>query len=125
MPAVRLWLALLVGVEDLGERDGSADVVALGVVDAESCDHALGLVVGDELGDRFFAEASGDPDDGLDHELVDLSAGGVLDELAVDLDVVERQVLEVVEGAEAGAEVVQREAAAVVAAGAARTPGRG
>ena len=38
----------------------------------------------------------------------------VADELAVDLEVVERQVLEVVEGAEAGAEVVEREAAAEV-----------
>ena len=71
--------------------------------------------VGDELGDRLFAEASGDADDGLDHELVDVSAGGVLDEFAVDLDVVEWQVLEVVEGAEAGAEVIEREAAAEVA----------
>ena len=38
----------------------------------------------------------------------------VADELAVDLEVVERQVLEVVERAEAGAEVVEREAAAEV-----------
>ena len=34
------------------------------------------------------------------------------DEVAVDLEVVERQVLQVVEGGEAGAEVVEREAAA-------------
>ena len=44
-----------------------------------------------------------------------LSAGRVFDEFAVDLDVVEREVFEVVEGAEAGAEVIEREAAAVVA----------
>ena len=56
-----------------------------------------------------------DADDRFDHELVDPSAGGVLDELAVDLDVVKRQMLEVVEGAEAGAEVVQREPAATIA----------
>ena len=85
----------------------------------------LGLLVGDELGDRLLAESLGDADDGLDHELVDLAVGGVLDELAVDLDVVERQVLEVVEGAEPGAEVVQREPAAVVAQAAGRMPGRG
>ncbi len=36
----------------------------------------------------------------------------VADELAVDLEEVERQVLEVVEGAESGAEVIQREPAA-------------
>ena len=114
-PALRLWLALLLGVEDFGERDGFADVVALGVVDAELPDHSFGLFVGHEFGDRFFAEASGDADDGFDHELVDLSAGGVFDEFAVDLDVVEGEVFEVVEGSEAGAEVIEREAAAVVA----------
>ena len=53
------------------------------------------------------------------------AAGGVLDELAVDLDVVERQVLEVVEGPEAGAEVVEREPAAEVAQVLRRTLGRG
>ena len=74
-------------------------MVALGVVDSESGDHPLGLLVGDELGDRFLAEALGDADDRFDYELVDVSAGRVLDELAIDLDVVERQVLEVVEGA--------------------------
>ena len=46
---------------------------------------------------------------------VGLVAHAVGDELAVDLQVVERQVLEVVEGAEAGAEVVEREAAAELA----------
>jgi hypothetical protein len=50
-------------------------VVALGVVDSESGDHPLGFLVGDELGDRFLAEALGDPDDRLDYELVDVSAG--------------------------------------------------
>ena len=94
---------------------GWADVVALGVVDAEASDHAFGVFVGDELGDRLFAEALGDADDGFDDELVDASAGRVFDEFAVDLDVVEWEVFEVVEGAEAGAEVVEREAAAVVA----------
>ena len=51
----------------------------------------------------------------LDHELVGAAGGQLRDELAVDLQVVERQVLEVVEGAEAGAEVVEREAAAELA----------
>ena len=61
----------LVDREHLGEGERLADVVALGVVDAEASDHAFGVFVGDEFGDRFFAEALGDADDGFDHELVD------------------------------------------------------
>ena len=45
-------------------------------------------------------------------DLIDLADRQLADEVAVDLQEVERQVLEVVEGAEAGAEVVQREPAA-------------
>ena len=44
--------------------------------------------------------------------LVALTVHRVADELAVDLEEVHRQVLEVVEAAVAGAEVVEREAAA-------------
>jgi hypothetical protein len=47
----------------------------------------------------------------LDDELVGAIVGAVADELAVDLEVVERQVFQVVKGTEAGAEVVQGEAA--------------
>jgi hypothetical protein len=65
----------------------------------------------DEFGDRLFAEAVGELYKGLDDELVGAVFDAVADELAVDLDVV-RQVFEVVEGSEAGAEVVERESAA-------------
>ena len=69
-------------------------------------------VVLDELGDRRLAEAAGDLDDRLDGELVGVAARHVADELAVDLDHVEGQLLQVVEGAEAGAVVVDRDLAA-------------
>ena len=72
-------------------------------------------LVADELGDRALAHAAGELDDGADHEPVGGVGGAVADELAVDLDEVEGQVLEVVEGAEARAEVVQGEAAAELA----------
>ena len=49
-----------------------------------------------------------------DHELVGAVVGQIADEVAVDLEPVERHMLEVVEGGEAGAEVVQGEAAAEV-----------
>ena len=91
---------------------GPADVKALGVVDALRAHEGLQLRVADELRDRLLAQPAGDPHDGLDDELVGLVAQAARDELAVDLQVVEGQVLEVVERAEARAEVVEREAAA-------------
>jgi hypothetical protein len=55
-----------------------------------------GRLVGDELGDRLLAHAAGDVHHRGDHQPVGLVAHAVGDELAVDLQVVERQVLEVV-----------------------------
>ena len=72
-------------------------------------------LVADELGDRALAHAPRELDDGADHQAVGGVGGAVAHELAVDLDEVEGQVLEVVEGAEARPEVVQREAAAELA----------
>ena len=69
-------------------------------------------VVLDELGDRRLAEAAGDLDDRLDGQLVGVVARHVADEGAVDLDQVEGDLLQVVEGAEAGAVVVDRDLAA-------------
>ena len=57
-----------------------------------------------------------DADERLDDELVVREPGSAADEVAVDLQVAERQVLEVVKGAEAGAEVVERDGAAERAA---------
>ena len=66
-------------------------------------------VVLDVLGDRRLAEAAGDLDDRLHGELVGVAVGHVADERAVDLDQVEGDALQVVEGAEAGAVVVDRD----------------
>ncbi len=51
-------------------------------------------------------------DDRLDGQLVGVAVGHVADEGAVDLDQVEGDALQVVEGAEAGAVVVDRDLAA-------------
>lgn len=79
------------------------------------------MVVADELGDRLGAEASGDVDYGLDDELIGGGVDELGDEPAVDLQVVELEVLEVVEGGKAGAEVVEREQAAELSLSRARS----
>ena len=104
---------------------GSAEVVALAVVDAEAGQHFDGFLVADELGDRALAHAAGDLHDCGDQDAVGLIHGAVADELAVDLEVVEGQVLEVVEGAEAGAEVVEGEVAAQLGQALGELRGRG
>src|SRR5689334_17336291 len=93
-----------------GNRAGPPDVEALGVIDAVLLEEPDRLVVGYRFGDGLDPEALGDADDRLDHVLVDLAAREVLDEFAVELEVMDRQVLEVVEGAEPGAEVVEGQA---------------
>jgi hypothetical protein len=50
-----------------------------------------------------------DPVDGLRHRLVDGVALEVLHEAAIDLEVVDGEVLQVAEGARARAEIVERE----------------
>ena len=94
------------------DRGGAADVVALGEVDAVAAQEQLGLVVLDAFGDGLLVEAAGQRHQRLDDELIGAVVTAVSDELAVDLEVVKGDVLEVEEAAEAGAEVVQREAAA-------------
>jgi hypothetical protein len=96
----------------LVDRLRAPDVEALHVVDAVVAQQLDGPVVAHELGDRGLAELAGELHDGLHHRLVGVALAQVPDEVAVDLQELERQVLEVVERAEAGPEVVQREAAA-------------
>ena len=96
---------------------GASGVVALCVADAEGVEEGEGLVVLDEFGDGVGAESVGDVDDGFDDELVGGCLGESFDEFAVDFEEVEFEVFEVVEGREAGAEVVEREVAAVLAEG--------
>ena len=99
-------------VHALGERSGPGDVVALREVDAELAQQLERLGVLDALGDGLQAEAARERDDRLD----DVGAGRVRREVAheldVDLEEVERELLEVGEAAVAGAEVVEGELAA-------------
>ena len=101
-------------------------MVALRVVDAALPEEAGGILVGHKLGDGFLVESPGDADNGLDDELVHRACDDPSDEIAVDLEIVEGQRLEVVEGAKAGTEVVQGELAATDAQGAvlSRSAGR-
>ena len=55
------------------------------------------------------AEAPGEGDDGVDDEAIGEIVDAVQNELAVDLEIAEWQIFQVVEATEAGAEVVERE----------------
>src|SRR3954454_4757902 len=91
-----------------GRRPGPADVVALRAIDAEPAQELERRGVLDILGDRLLAQAPLEAHDRPHGHLVGGTRQQGRDELAVDLDDVDCQVLEVGEGAEAGAEVVQR-----------------
>src|SRR3954471_8724190 len=100
------------GGERVLDRDGPAEVEALGEVDAELADGLEDVLVGDELGQARRAEPARDRHDGLDDEPVRRVLAHPSDELAVDLEDVEVEVLERRERGEAGPEVVEREPAA-------------
>src|SRR4051794_23735371 len=96
----------------VGYRGRATRVVALREVDAEPAEHPQRRLVAHELRDGALAEAVRDLDYRLDGQLVGLGRRDLADEIAVDLQVVERQVLEVIERSETGAEVVECERAA-------------
>src|SRR3954447_4477152 len=98
--------------ERFGDRCGTSDVVPLGVVDAELAHRLQRVGVGHELRQGWRSQASGDGDDRLDDEPVGGVVAQAADELAVDLEQVEAEVLEVGERREARAEVVERQATA-------------
>src|SRR3954463_3716954 len=100
------------GGERVLDRDGPAEVEALGEVDAELADGLEDVLVRDELGEARRAEAGGTPPAPLDDEPVRRVLAHAADELAVDLEDVEVEVLERRERGEAGPEVVEREPAA-------------
>ena len=83
----------------------------LGEVGAEVAEQRERPLVLDPLGDRLQAEQAADADDAADEPLVVGVVGQRPDVRAVDLDVAERQVAQVGEGAEAGPEVIEREPA--------------
>src|SRR5512133_3651281 len=95
----------------LGDRDRLAEVEALRHVDAELAQQLDRGRLLDVLGDRLLAQTARDLDDCPDRELVGVVARQVADEVAVDLDQVEGQVLEVVEGPEPDPVVVDRDRA--------------
>src|SRR2546428_1530152 len=89
-----------------------ADVITLPKINTDLAEETSGLLVRNELGDGLLAHSPCDADDGRNHELVHGACGEAADEVAVDLEVVKREALEVVKGSEARAEVVQGESAA-------------
>src|ERR1051326_533801 len=105
--AVSLLLTWAVTGDTLRRRNPQA----LRVVDAELAHHPQHRVGLDPLGHGGDAHGAADAADGGDHGAVDGIVGDVAHELAVDLEEVHRQVLEVAERAHARAEIVQREAA--------------
>src|SRR6516164_8966476 len=88
------------------------NAVALGVVDAEAGEHLDDLGVLGELGDGLLAGEMPDLVDRAHHLAIDRIAQDLAHEAAVDLEVIDREVLEVTEGGEARAEVIECELAA-------------
>src|SRR4051794_19489881 len=86
--------------------------VTLGEVDSVATEQTQCRVIAHELGDRLLSEPVRNLDDRFHGQLVSLRRGQLADEIAVDLQIVERQMLQVVERTEAGAEVVECECAA-------------
>ena len=81
-----------------------ADAVSLRIIDADFAQRLYGGVVFDKLGDRLFAHDLADAADHLDHGAVDRIVEHVLDEPAVDLEVVHRKILQIAERRHAAAE---------------------
>src|SRR6185437_9555829 len=86
--------------------------VSLRVVHAQALQHVDDLLILGELGDGLFAGQVPDLVDRAHHLPVDGIVQYLLDEAAVDLQVVDRKVLQVAERRQAGAEIVEREFAA-------------
>src|SRR5882762_2757211 len=90
----------------------TGDAVALRVVDAENGQLTQGLVVLHPFGDRRNSQHPPDLGDRIDHGAVEGAVDKIAHERAVDLEEVDGQRLEVGEGAQPRAEVVEGEAAA-------------
>src|SRR5579859_1886504 len=88
---------------------------ALHEVDAEIAQLAFDFGILDEFGDGLLAEQLGDVLDAAHGGVVDRIFIHVFNELSVDLDVIDRQLLEVMERGNASAEIVEREADADLA----------
>ncbi len=77
--------------QDVQQRSRLPHVVALCVVDTDLPEEAGGVLVGHELGNGLLAESLGDADNRLDDKLIHGAFDDPSDELAVDLEIVERQ----------------------------------
>src|ERR1700724_4340043 len=88
------------------------DAVALRVIDAQTGEHLDDLGVLGKLGDGLLAGEVPDLVDRAHHLAVDRIAQDLAHEAAVDLEVIDREVLEVPEREQSGAEVIERELAA-------------
>jgi hypothetical protein len=101
-----------VRAQDLVDRAWPPDPVPLRVAHALLAQELERLVVGDVLGDRLGAEPLRELDQRLDRQLARAALGDGHDQVAVDLQEVDRQVAQVAERRERRPEVVQGEAAA-------------
>ena len=84
---------------------------ALRVVHAASPQSVHDVSIRDKFCHGFHPHALGDSDDRFDDELVFRIGAKASDEVAIDLEIVEREVLEVIERAESRAKIVQRKTA--------------
>src|SRR6185369_10764060 len=75
--------------------------------DAERLELGLGL---DALGDHFHPQRAAEMDDRLDDRRALALAAHAVDEAAVDLEAIERELADIVEARIAGAEIVERDA---------------
>src|ERR1700682_512488 len=88
------------------------DTIALGVVDAKTAQHVDDFQILGKLRDGLLSGQMADLVDGTHHFPIDGVMQNLLDEAAVDLQVVDREMLQVTERRQARTEVVERELAA-------------
>src|SRR5882672_10628045 len=97
------------GVDRLEHPLWLRDSVALGVIDAYAGEHLDDLRVLGEFCDGLLAGQMADLVDRAHHLPVDRVVQDLAHEAAVDLEEIDREVLEVTEGRQAGAEIIERE----------------
>jgi len=95
----------------LDDGPGHADMETLRVVDAAIAEAIRHGLIRDEFGHGLLPHASRDLYERLDDELVRGIGAKATNEVAIDLEIVEGEMLQVIERAESGAKVIQREAA--------------
>ena len=81
------------------------------IVDVAAPQPIRHVLIGDEFRHGFFPQALGDPDDRFNDELVGGICAEAADEVAIDLEIVEGEMLQVIERPETDAKIVQREPA--------------